>query len=342
MPLPLLQFFLGVLLCCVPMPVLRRSFAIPGAPRPRFYFSGRVAIFRIAQSLRRRSRLAILPEYICNVVHRAFLEAGFEVATYRQDSLLEPEIDDIKKLVGNANGPSVLCIAPLLGADGGQAWIMSGEGRTWRNDHGVTLVLDCCQDMSRLFRADIRGERDFAVVCSFNDKIFPGVMGAVAVTDLTDLSYRPATMAESVGICRFFVTKLVWQAGRFVKRLFSAPPGRCGQHQLSSTPNRFEYSSCNAFPYTLGHSAATRLQVAVGVAGRLFSSAYLARKSRYIGLGMVDPLPTPYFSTSAYILVPRNSSQLKAKLPYAIHGTPTESLRPALQACHFKGFWDID
>lgn len=342
MPLPLLQFLLGAVLCCMPMPILRRAFSIPGAPRPRFYFSGRVALFRIAQSLRRRSRLAILPEYICNVVHRAFLEAGFEVVTYKLDSLLEPEIEDIKNLVGNADSPAVLCLAPLLGADGGQTWIMSGEGRTWRTDHGVTLVLDCCQDISRLLLQDFGGERDFAVVGSFNDKSFPGVMGAVAITDLADQSYRRATMAERAGICRLFLAKLARSCGRFVKRLFSPPAGGRSPHRFGSPSSRFEYSFCETFPYTLTHSAATRLQIGVGVAGRLFSGAYLGRKSRYLGRDLVDPLPTPHFNTSPYVLVPSPPRRLKSKPPYAIHGEPAQSLRPALQACHFKGFWDVD
>lgn len=340
--MPLLQFLLGAVLCCVPMPVLRRAFAVPGAPRPRFYFSGRVAIFRIAETLRRRSRLAILPEYICNVVHRAFLEAGFEVATYRLDSLLEPDLDDIRNLVGHADGPTVLCLAPLLGADGGQTWIMSSEGRQWRVDHGVSLVLDCCQDISRLFLEDFSGERDYAVVGSFNDKSFPGVMGAVAITDMADPGYRRATLVERAGIWWLLLAKLMRAAGRPVKRFLSPPASGHGQRRFDDASGVFEYSFCTVFPFTLNHSGATKLQIGVGVAGRLFSGAYRGRKSRYLGQNMVDPLPTPHFNTSPYVLVPSPPHRLKAKPPYAIHGAPARSLRPALQACHFKGFWDVD
>jgi hypothetical protein len=330
----LLQYLCGLFLSVIPARFLERVFSIYGLPKPRFYFSGRVAIYRLAQSLRKEASVVLLPDYICNVLYRSFTEAGFEILTYQTNNQFEPSLDEIRSLVSKANRPTVLCLAPIMGAEGGEDWITSTKGREWRDLNKVSLIFDCCQDISRLFSSRFVSEKNFAIVSSFNDKSFPGIMGAVTITDIPDLQYRLATKSEKKKINRLLLCKIYSYLRHRIASLTCE-----SRAQLISG---YDYSYCMDFPYTFRHSGATSTQVGIGVAGMFFRRLYMHRKLNYLKKKILEPVRTPYFLTSPFIMVDGEMQQpkLKIKAPYGIHGRPKESLRPLLKVYHFKGFMD--
>jgi hypothetical protein len=341
----LLQYLLGVILSLLPVSWLARGFGRKNRPAPRFYFSGRVAIYRLAQTLRHEVSVVILPDYICNVLYRVFIDAGFEVISYTTTELLEPSLQDIKYLVHKANRPTVLCLAPIMGAEGGQNWITSPQGREWRNQNKVVLLFDCCQDITRLFNPEFDREKNFAIVSSFNDKSFAGVMGAVVVTDIQDKGFRNATAMESLRIGHLLIFRILSPCLKIVRTIILSlicKPKKPDFNSLSVVASeKFDYSYCLDFPHTLSHSGATKLQIGIGVAGLLFRRWYIGRKINYMERVLVEPIRTPFFMTASYVMTDNQDPiKLKSKLPYAIHGRPTESLRPLIKSFHFKGFFD--
>lgn len=338
----LLQYLLGLVLSLVPAGWAMSAFRRKGGPEPRFYFSGRVAIYRLARSLRREAAVAILPDYICNVLHRAFADAGFEIATYKTNDLFEPFFDDIRDLTEQIGNPVVLCLAPIMGADGGQKWITSSEGRAWRSRNHVTLMFDCCQDITRLFSPDFDGERKYAIVSSFNDKSFAGVMGAVTVSDVDDPEFRPATALESISIGWLLLLRCLLIFVRPIKKVFGSKLALIESGTAGVVSAKYEYSYCNRFPYTLSHSGATGIQVGVGWAGLCCMSWYRRKKQSYIEGKILEPVKTPYYMSAPYVVVTNGGGTItKVKLPYAIHDQPSQSLRPVVRAHHFKGFQDF-
>lgn len=114
-----LQF---VALHAVPKSVLRKWLRKklsrgPFAFEPQF--SGRVSLFLLARRLlpSAQSDVALVPDYVCNIVPRAFRLAGWEIGTYPTGPDLEPDWEELLLLL-DARKAGVLVGASVFGSSG--------------------------------------------------------------------------------------------------------------------------------------------------------------------------------------------------------------------------------
>lgn len=294
--------------------------------RPEFAatptFSGRAAIAELARAHQRAGR-ALLPEYLCNIVHVALLAEGCQLATYRVDAELEPDLDDVRLQLRGGSFDLVFAV-PLLGATGGLAWWLGDEASELLRRSGARLVLDFCQDATLARDACARSDRASFVLLSFNDKSFPGVMGGLV---LSRLPFAPRE------------TPLGWKRlGRlyawWLRKLLRAPAAR-------SDDPAFEYSLGQPFPYECTNFRPAKIQLAHGVAGRWLLPRYLRRRQRALATGRVKGVPRPFAATSPFLQrAPGDPGRNRQKRAYAVHGAPQASLRPDLVVVHNKGFDD--
>lgn len=323
----LLQYLIGLVFWVLPRTILVRMFK---CSKSRFYFSARVAIYRIALSLKNKVNVALVPEYICNVVHFAFLEAGYTLVKYKCDDDFEPNIIEIVEL-GNKYPNSILCLAPLYGADGGESWVTTNAGRAWRKKNEIFLIFDICQDFSRAISTNIINENMFAVISSFNNKSFPGLMGALVRSDIRDNAYRLANISESARLLKILAFSCLFFLSNIVLSHFK-------RHNPRS---RYEYSDCLQFPYDFNHSAAVKIQIAIGLAGKLLLPIYAAKKSAYLNNRYILPKKTPHFRSSSIIISKNVNQKLIFKPPYSLQNEPNHSLKPNLNSCYFRGYDDL-
>ncbi len=334
-----LQYLLGCLLSLLPRALVVSAFGraldLNKSPAPvRFYFSGRVALYRMALACKNDDTIALVPDYICNVVPAAFQAAGIPVISYPTGTLFEPDIQRIQQITSNHTSV-LLCLAPVMGADGGQSWITSPAGRAWRAQNNIKLFMDLSQGISRL--KDLKDPRlgqQFVLLSSFNNKAFPGIMGAVVISDINDRAFAAATCSEQLAIVRYLFKVALGPMIRLIRR----PTARIMAQQNNRAT--FEYSYCQHFPYTFAHSGATTLQIAVATAGLWFSGYYRWCKKRYVGKGFITPKMTPFYLSSPYVLATAPTPHLRKKAPYAHHNNPDLSQRPSIPSYHFKGFDD--
>lgn len=337
--MPICQYLLGILLALLPYRVVVslfnkalniQNFLIP----TRFYFSGRVALYRMALACKKDNTIALLPDYICNVVPKAFQEAGINISNYPTDLYFEPSIQAIQQ-IAKGRTSVLVCLAPIMGAEGGLAWAFSPEGKRWRIQNNVTLFIDLSQGISRLkpLNPTELGQQ-LVLMASFNNKAFPSVMGAVVISDIDDPLFVAATSSEQLAIVKQLIR-------RILQPIFSMGNKPADPYSIEQDhPSTFEYSYCQQFPYTFAHRGATKLQVAVATAGLWFSRYYQWCKQRYVQQGLITPQPTPFYRSAPYILAEPTTAQLKKKAPYASHEQPNDSERPHTPSYHFKGFDD--
>ena len=335
----MIQYILGFVLCLIPRVVVSHVFFSSNGQPAELYFSGRVALFRLASAVKKQGGTrVVLPDYVCNVVHKAFLEAGLEIDTFPTSNTFEPDIDQIKLSIESSAEPAILCLAPIMGSEGGVEWVLSDEGRGWRARHRITLIIDMCQDFSRARSLAVHNDHASAVITSFNDKSFPGCMGAAVWGDLADCGFDRPGFSEEVKIFRFAIKRVLVSVARTLRYSL----GLNVPVPLSSTRPQFDFSYCDAFPYDLHHGAATRLQVGVAAAGVICHGIYASRRKKISVCEAGNVIQTPFSASSPFILVNQFlDTRRRRKLPYALHFDPENSQRPDLKVQHRKGFDDF-
>ncbi len=302
---------------------LARAWPAP-PPGTRFgaYFSGRAALFAIARSPAFTRRVALLPAYLCNVVPLAFERAGWQVHGYEVDERFMPDASGLRALA-EACGADLLLLAPLYGSDGGMAHWLGDDAAAWRSRRGVALVFDLCQDaalLQQLLRSP--GPR-WAAVLSFNDKSFPGVMGACAWGDLPLESPPPPGWRERWLLAAWALRKCL--------------PARRSD---ASTP-AFDHSTAARFPYGFDPLGASALQLALGLVGLARLPRWVARRRDAVARGDVHPLPLPFSTGAPFVVVDAaDPARHRRKRPYALAHDANASLRPQLVVRHNKGFDD--
>ena len=312
-----IQYLLALLFLLIPRALIESAFVLKSMHKKTFYFSGRVAIYRVAKALRHKSSIAIVPEYTCNVLHRALLEAGYTLKQYSCDANHEPNISQIIVL-GRQFPRSILCLAPLYGADGGESWVNTAEGKAWREENSVFLIFDICQDYHRFASSSVGKEGMAALITSFNNKSFPGLMGALVVSDLQDNEYKLPRAQDSIHLLVLAILDNI----KIFRDYFVLRPDN------SQIKRKYDYSYCVHFPYGLEYSGANKLQLAMGLAGVLMLPFYSLRKSKYLEKKYIAPVRTPNYRTASIVFSEESNPKLVRKLPYAINGDPDRCLNP--------------
>jgi hypothetical protein len=322
-----LSMVLGLLLQFAPRRWLQEQLdhRWPGRPataRCVPFFSGRVALHAIASGVPAARRVALLPAYLCNVVHLAFERAGWRIVTYDVDDAFVPDPRRLEAAL-REHGAALLLLAPLYGSDGGMPWWLRGPGRALREATGLTLVLDLCQDAALLREVPPDPGARWAVVLSFNDKSMPGVMGAAVWTDLPLDEPLPPGRRHAGLLALWALRKTM-------------PRRRAAAEEAA-----LEFSRAQRFPYDFAIGGAARLQLALGLVGMALLPRWQARRRAAVERGEITPLPLPHAATAPFVVCPHApSAGHRAKRPYARHDDPLASLKPALRIHHNKGFDD--
>lgn len=330
LPTPLLRHWLGRL--------LRR-----GEYQFTPTFSGRVALFVIATQLRKNatSPIALLPDYVCNIVHRAFIMAGWQVVTYRTDEILEADWQEIltiidKQKVGVLVGASVFGSSALLG------FLSESAKQLQLKERSVQVVIDIAQDIRLIDKIPASCSDFLHVVVSFNDKSFPGAMGGGILSKIIyEYQYLSVPLRDKMRLYVWFVRKSL-QGIR--KLLFS---GREESEDLLvvNCGNRFDYSSCDVYPYKIEPLKPLKLQFILAIIG-IYSLPYYQKRKKEMTKRNLH-LSTAHSDTAAYLIISRDGvihdnlfGRRVLKPTYAIENDPGTSLRPHYIIVHNKGFAD--
>jgi len=291
--------------------------------------SGRVALMLVARSVAARtaSRIALVPDYVCNVVHVAVERAGFSVEVYPTDLGCEPDDAYLRERLARAD-VALLVTASVFGSSAWLHRLSNADVHSLVQRSGAHVIVDACQDVSLLDHLpDGYGDALSAVV-SFNDKSLPGMMGGGAVTNLALPAepFRTLTASQQSILRRMLLAKVRgWMSGR--RPLKSA--------------DAFEFSYCQSFPYAFDTAGISKLQVVLALVGLDNLPAFRSGK-RELFERCADNVVAPVFETAAYVVVSDDGvmPSRRRKRPYAAPNEPSRSLRPRQTVLHNKGFSD--
>jgi hypothetical protein len=316
-------------------------------------FSGRVALLLIAREMqsRARGRTAAIPDYICNVVPKALILAGWQIEEYSTNEFLEPNEADIDRLIEDEK-IGLIVTASVFGSSALLDYLSRNDvcERILRSE--VFCIVDLCQVISLRARLpDGYGHR-MAAVLSFNDKSTPGLMGG-GVLWARPLSQDQIPMGLSNHLKLFGRLLLKLAYFSVCSIVPSIPPlsnkgeGLRGELQwmLASRQRRpLDYSYCASFPNEFHPYRPNRLQLAYALAGlktdsirrekRLPSNSSAVLQTKHVGESPYLVIQSPHGVSGTRIL------RRRQKPTYAMEGLPNESKRPGLRVVHNKGFCD--
>jgi hypothetical protein len=301
-------------------------------------FSGRTALLAVGAGFRERARgkVALIPDYICNVVQSALEQAGLEVCTYSTDDAFEPDEEEITALVSSGK-VGVLVTANVFGSSALLGWLKRDRIRDLIRSTCVHVIVDLCQDISLVRELPEGYGEQLAAVVSFNDKSFFGVLGGGILAQ----QWKPVAAGRLSWRLTTALYRMLWSKVR--AHIRSACPS---DKRVPNVPSskQFEYSYCADFPYTLERRQPAKLQLILALIG-LGNLAELHRtKAAQLRNLPVERRPR-YLETSPYVVCNRLAlaeipRRRKIKGSYAIHREPGVSARPELLIVHNKGYCD--
>lgn len=309
-------------------------------------FSGRVALYRLAQVISDNDarRVALIPDYICNVVNIALEQAGFEVQSYAIDNKFEPNRSEIEKRILEDDGVGVFLTASVYGSSAFLHELHDEDFRELVFQRNIHVIVDLCQDITLIDHLPAGYGENLSSVISFNDKSIPGVMGGGILTQLDiPSSTRRPSLYEVIQLYGLLLRKLamyVLDHSPNAKRIYEALLR--GSEKADSHPARFSYSYCRRFPYLIEDVGIARIQI---ITALIFMGLIdkINMKKRNFALTCPKKVKTQHYETSPYLVVSsfvKMHEKRKRKAPYAIHEHPEQSLRGDLKIIHNKGFCD--
>lgn len=300
----------------------------------RFYpeFSGRVALYKLARWLRSEGYppLALIPEYICNVVPMALEQAEYSIETYPVDACFEPDTEQLRRRL-ETGAYGIVLTASIYGSSALLDTLSSTE--VWAPllaAQRTHLIIDLCQDISLIRKVPVSYGRLLSVIVSFNDKSFPGAMGGGILTTLelpeTD---RPLPVQKRLQLYRYLFLK---QLACFKRRLL--------RHATTPNAQLYDYSWCKRFPFTIEEYRIDKLQMIMALLGLANLERFHRRKKEFLEKHP-QVLRMPFYETSPYLVwMSAAPPPRRLKRPYALPTSPAHSLRPSLTVIHNKGFCD--
>jgi hypothetical protein len=335
-----------VMLHALPKRLLRRWLCERLSPAPYLFepfFSGRVSLFILARKLisGARSRVALVPECVCNIVPRAFTLAGWTVVTYPIYDDLEPRWDELLMLI-DAHHAGVLVGASVFGSSGLLTFLGDSDKLASLQARSIQVVVDIAQDI-RLADFLPGGAADWVhTIVSFNDKSFPGAMGGGIISaGSVDVEHRHRLTSIQLWTLYRHVAAMTLRSWRLFPSTASVLDG--------TATLGFEYSTCGSFPNRIEESAfdLAKLQYVMALLGVWSLPYYQKRKLALVQRGM--HVPTRFASTAPYLATAPSqraavlamAATRKMKRPYARENRPSEGVRAHDIIFHNKGFSDF-
>lgn len=314
-------------------------------------FSGRVALFTLASQLRKvsNSSVALLPDYLCNVVERAFAMAGWEIVKYRTNELLEPDWHELLDAIEHQK-VGVLVGASVFGSSGLLNFLSDLLMQEELRKRGVIVVVDLAQDICLIDKLPLDCADFVHAVVSFNDKSFPGAMGGGILSEweqIRSLSLDSPPRAEAERLYFWFAAKLLDSLRRMLL-VWLKGLGKFSSNIERAPISRYDYSFCRDYPFRIEYRKPIKLQLIMAIIG-IYSLPYLRqKKKKFLSLNLHTP--TQFAESAAYLIIDKTKTfealvqgttrSRKLKPPYAIEGNPNSSLRPHDIIVHNKGFDD--
>jgi hypothetical protein len=283
-----------------------------------FAFSGRIAIYHIlTNNPFKRNKVVLIPEYICNVVNLACIKAGYTFIEYEQNDNLKPNLEQIIELL-QVHKPDAIIFASVYGSDFLANELLSDKSlRDTIRLNNTLIIYDLCQN-ALLINSEI-GAQDLSYVAvgSFNDKVIPGIMGAVICSNLKFVQLENRIdFKKSYILFRWLLRKTI------------SPSQITNKKPIDS---EFEFSVCKDFPYDFSQEAASHLQLA-------YASVLLKNSldeiliKRFLNLyslkSTIERLP--FQEKSPFIVSNQSINGLILKKPYAQWNDRNNSKRPSL------------
>jgi hypothetical protein len=299
-------------------------------------FSGRVTIYKLAVELQRKyqCRVALLPDYVCNVVYKALVDAGYECISYSTDSLLEAKKNEIIRLVEEHKG-SVLIGASVYGSSGLLRLLQDKSFIRILKSNEVHTIVDIAQDITLRYHLPESAQNYIHGVVSFNNKSFPGILGGGVLSSV--FQFKPTLQLS--------MSQLFWLYKRAFFYYYHVYLHRLNRSSISK--QRLDYSYCNTFPwFIIGCDfALPKISIIFALLGIMFEKKILQSKYKFISLNLHKP--TCYANSATYLMISsnfiRNANVLmrKRKNPYAVDWSPQFSLRSDEVVVHNKGYFDL-
>lgn len=299
-----------------------------------FYLSGRSALkgvlMRLHQDLDVHPRVALVPDYICNVVGDACEAAGFKVFEYPLDDTFNPQWDCIDAALKN-NPSSVLVLCSLFGARPMTNPCLEQIRKKYPD---LFVVADECQNLRSLPGVPPTGRS--ATVLSFNDKSCPGIMGGVVIhsIDIVGLSlFEKTSCIHRLQVTIFLTLSAIRKVIRDGLQIVRAA---CPKINVYSLPLKYEFSECVRPHFSLTAEPIYKLSIAQAAISlrRLRRYEAIRRENAEMlaslcGNGLTMPLVDSPFIPLKVTTQEENPDCYPAplKAPYAQRGHPTRTPR---------------
>lgn len=295
-----------------------------------FLFSGRTALlFTLKHNPNQKNKIILIPDYICNVVNIACEKANYRFIEYALNKQLSPSKEKIIELI-KKHKPDALIIASIYGSSFLENELINDtELRDTIRQSKTLLIYDLCQDANLINLTTPSQDLPYVAIGSFNDKIIPGIMGAVICSNIE--WPRPINKINS----KEFLYLLKWA---FQKQFYPKT-----KEQLKNEKVTFEFSKGTVFPYDFEHEGASNLQLSYAyyLYENYLKNYTVKRKLNAFYLKEVS-ISLPYAGQSPYLLIEKNQSRLKIKSPYARWNNASESKFPELNILQNNGFKQED
>lgn len=303
-----------------------------------FVFSGRVAIDILATKFKKNG-VALIPEYICNVVDKAF-EKDYKILRYRLDENFEPDIDGILDMINN-NDVDMILFATIYGS--GEFIQKLNDANSIINqrinEKSIKIIFDFAQDFYQIYNLSLKFN-DYHYIFSFNDKSFLASMGALIVSNdilEKDIESKRLNTKQKYFLVKNYLVKIINCKIPYVLNIYKKLRGVKSNNIKKD--KEFEFSVCESFPYQYINYKISNWQVLFALIGIFNLKKYRNRKQDFIKKENTI-LINKYISTSPYLIVKRNTFNHRLKRPYALYNNKYTSIYPNLMIIHNKGFCD--
>jgi hypothetical protein len=310
-----------------------------------FFLSGRSGLCEVLGRLQAASGggAVLVPDYVCNLVHKAVASCGLSPRVYATDEAFRPNLEQIEDALARGDAVAVL-LASILGAQSSGPQIVR---RIRRADPDVVILLDECQNL--VPDSPARLDDRCVVLVSFNMKNVNGAMGGAVCLRRNFLGLAeprlalPARMRQDLCMVLFHVASMGRLCLEQLRAWMCLPPPPTGSRARG--PYRWpalEYSQCDRLPYELIARPIARISLADAILGMLLMPAVLRRRRanariflRFLAQTHLGrPIRTERAATGPFLPFEAHDTRLfgwlPLKGPYARPDDENASLRPEL------------